>query len=68
VISVLPARAFRLMRDGARLPEETYQRNVPTLRGPLRQLDPARLLAELRQGRDAGLGRDRSVAIHPPAQ
>jgi ribosomal protein L16 Arg81 hydroxylase len=57
---------FRLMRDGARLPEETYQRNVPTLRGPLRQLDPARLLAELRQG--ATLVWDAIDQCHPPAR
>lgn len=57
---------FRLMRNGARLPEETYQRNVPTLRGPLRQLDPARLLAELRRG--ATLVWDAIDQCHPPAR
>ena len=39
------APRFRLMNAGNSLPEGTYQRTVQTLRGPLRQLDPARLLA-----------------------
>ncbi len=55
---------FRLMKGGARLPEEVYHRTVQTLRGPLRQIDPARLLAELRSG--ATLVWDAIDQCHPP--
>lgn len=41
---------FRLMKGGGQLPEDAYHRTVQTLRGPLRQIDPAGLLAELRDG------------------
>jgi hypothetical protein len=57
---------FRLLRRGVRLPEETYQRNVPTLRGPLRQIDPARLMARLRDG--ATLVWDAIDQCHPPVR
>lgn len=40
----------RLMHGGVRLPDDAYHRTVATLRGPLRLIDPARLLAELRDG------------------
>lgn len=57
---------FRLMKDGARLPEEAYHRTVHTLRGPLRQVDPARLLAELRG--NATLVWDAIDQCHPPVR
>jgi ribosomal protein L16 Arg81 hydroxylase len=41
---------FRLTRSNQTLPEAAYHRVVETLRGPLRQLEPARLMAELRGG------------------
>ena len=55
---------FRLMKGGNPLPEGAYHRMVPTLRGPLRLLDPARLLAELRRG--ATLVWDAIDQGHPP--
>src|SRR5436190_2055873 len=58
------APRFRLMNAGNSLPEGTYHRTVQTLRGPLRQLDPARLLAELRSG--ATLVWDAIDQGHPP--
>lgn len=57
---------FRLMKGGARLPEETYHRTVHTLRGPLRQIDPALMLAELRGG--ATLAWDAIDQCHPPVR
>lgn len=39
---------FRVMRDGVPLNEQRYYRTTQTLRGPLSQIDPSRLLAELR--------------------
>lgn len=57
---------FRVMRDGTRLPETAYQRLVPTLRGPLRQIDVARLMAELRQ--DGTLVWDGLDRCHPPVR
>jgi ribosomal protein L16 Arg81 hydroxylase len=55
---------FRLMKGGNPLPEGAYHRTVQTLRGPLRLLDPARLLAELRRG--ATLVWDAIDQGHPP--
>jgi ribosomal protein L16 Arg81 hydroxylase len=44
------APRFRLTRSNQTLPEAAYHRVVETLRGPLRQLEPGRLMAELRGG------------------
>jgi ribosomal protein L16 Arg81 hydroxylase len=41
---------FRLVKAGQPLPETAWHRTVSTLRGPLRLLDGARLMAELRAG------------------
>jgi ribosomal protein L16 Arg81 hydroxylase len=41
---------FRLMKGGDPIPERAYQRSFETLRGPLRLLDVARFLAQLRDG------------------
>jgi ribosomal protein L16 Arg81 hydroxylase len=41
---------FRVMKAGRAVPESTYHRVVETGRGPLRMLDPARLLAHARAG------------------
>ncbi|WP_328433161.1 JmjC domain-containing protein [Streptomyces sp. NBC_00425] len=45
-----PAPRFRLVKFGRAVPESDYHRTVHTLRGPLRMLDTARLLAEIRKG------------------
>jgi hypothetical protein len=58
------APRFRLMKAGDPLPEATYHRTVQTLRGPLRLLDSARLLAQLRSG--ATLVWDAIDQVHPP--
>jgi ribosomal protein L16 Arg81 hydroxylase len=55
---------FRLIKGGRRIPEEAYHRTAHTLRGPLRLLDPARFLAELRGG--ATLVWDAIDQGHPP--
>ncbi|GAA2767620.1 hypothetical protein GCM10010103_66620 [Streptomyces paradoxus] len=45
-----PAPRFRLVKSGRAVPESAYHRTVHTLRGPLRMLDTARLLVEIRDG------------------
>jgi len=55
---------FRLMKAGRPLPEAVYHRMVETPRGPLRQLDTSRLLAQLRGG--ATLVWDAIDQGHPP--
>ena len=41
---------FRVMKSGRPVPEAAYHRTVNTGRGPLRTIDPARLLAQARGG------------------
>ncbi|HEX7956170.1 MAG TPA: cupin domain-containing protein [Pyrinomonadaceae bacterium] len=60
------APRFRLMRAGDPLPEGAYHRTVQTLRGPLRLLDAARFLAELRGG--ATLVWDAIDQAHAPSR
>jgi ribosomal protein L16 Arg81 hydroxylase len=55
---------FRLMKAGHPVPEGNYHRTIQTLRGPLRQLDPPRLHAELREG--ATLVWDAIDQAYPP--
>jgi ribosomal protein L16 Arg81 hydroxylase len=55
---------FRLMKAASVVPEAAYHRTVQTLRGPLRMIDPAGLLAEVRDG--ATLVWDAIDQAHPP--
>ncbi|MGW4201962.1 cupin domain-containing protein [Streptomyces sp. NPDC004726] len=58
------APRFRLVKSGRAVPEPAYHRTVHTLRGPLRMLDTARLLAEIRGG--ATMVWDAIDQAHPP--
>jgi ribosomal protein L16 Arg81 hydroxylase len=58
------APRFRLTKADRLVPEAAYHRIVQTLRGPLRLLEPARMLAELRAG--ATLVWDAIDQAHPP--